>query len=265
MSNREFVDPYSPPRCKKCKVVLRYPQDLQKTRRKWWSNCQNCRTANTVKEREKRNAMATAPVGVGLQSKRPSSYDRPPGSSNDNSQAVKKRKHADSTWASSALNTSEIRNSVQYPRIEEVERCSECTYGFGLNMVTSCGHFLCGVCHWELTLPIVSLRRPHICKVCNELVTSYRIREPRDSLPKASRVPVHECSVCGEPKPPSELVTLSACTHKPDTCSDCFRDWITSQFETSIQDGIRCPSSTCGHKLTHADIKKHASSEDFAR
>ena len=264
MSNREFVHLHPPPLCKKCKVVLRSLQDLQKTRRKWWSNCQNCRTANTVKERKKRNAMATARANVALQSKRPSNYDQPPESSSRSSQAVKRHKQTGSISASSALNTSEIRNSVQHPGIEAVKQCTECNANTDLPWITTCGHHFCSTCH-ILT---------DICKACNKVITSYRY-EPKqapsavetvwESLARALQEPLHECSVCGEHKPSSELVELEACAHEPDTCTDCFRGWITSQFETSVQDGIRCPSITCGHKLTHADIKKHASSEDFSR
>lgn len=271
MSSREFVNPHAPPLCKKCKVVLNYPQDLQKNRRKWWSNCQNCRTANTVKERKRRNSMTTAPANV--PSKRPSSYGQTPAASSDNRQAVKKRKHTDSIWPSSALDTSETRKSVQHPDIETAERCAECnTHWIGFRRFTSCGHLLCSTCY----LVGAYASDQHICKACNEVITSYHNNEPPklasnygeaegDALPKTSRDPLHECSVCGEYKPSSELVEIKACTHEPDTCTDCIRGWITSQFETSVQDGIRCPSSTCNTKLTHADIKEHASSEDFAR
>jgi hypothetical protein len=191
---------------------------------------------------------------------------------------VKKHKHANSTSASMALNIPKDHDYMQLPSTKAAERCMECnTSSISYDRyLTSCGHYFCVMCYFK-TRPLYG-RGQHICKACNKVIAITSCRHEvlpklasvggkaeRDSFPSASLDPLHGCSVCGELEPLCELVALTACKHKPDTCTDCFRGWITSRFETSVQDGIRCPSRACGHKLTHADIKEQASSEDFAR
>lgn len=74
-----------------------------------------------------------------------------------------------------------------------------------------------------------------------------------------------ECSVCGEPALQNEFVKLSACTHEPDTCKECFLRWIDSQFEITTWERMQCPSSGCNQNITHDDVQKDASDEVFTR
>lgn len=277
MSNREFVDPHSPPLCKRCKVVLRYPQDLQKRRPKWWSNCQNCRTANTVKERKRRNDMATARANVALQSKPSGSYSRASSSSLDPKEESKKRKYG--RFSESVPSGAGVSlGHEQQPVSNAEELCAGCGRAPVDPWITDCGHISCSPCLENAFSDAVENGQIHAqCVGCHVTVNSWERYETRKRASNTATAYLTElnddsswifapdCSVCSREGWQCTFVALPACTHKPDTCTDCFRAWITSQFENSIQDGIRCPSSTCNTKLTHADIKKHASNEDFAR
>lgn len=73
-----------------------------------------------------------------------------------------------------------------------------------------------------------------------------------------------ECSVCSERLPP-EPMRLSACTHEPDICQDCFQQYLGGRMDNTIWHQIGCPSIDCSMQITHDDVKKFASEEMFIR
>jgi DNA-directed RNA polymerase subunit RPC12/RpoP len=258
-------------------VVLSDPQDLQKSRPKWWSNCQNCRTTNTVKERKKRNAMATATSDTGLQRTRPTSYSQASSSRLEPKEESKKRKYGH--FSESVPSGTEVSlDHEQQPVSKAEELCEGCNQTLERPWITNFGHIICDPCYENAMVDAAEHGQVRgQCEGCNKTVYHWERYDPRKRASNATTAYQSEisgdfswifepdCSVCGREGWQCTFVALPSCTHEPDVCADCFRNWITSQFETSVQDGIRCPYSTCGHKLTHADIKKHASSEDFAR
>lgn len=267
-----------PPQCSKCKEVLVEPRDRLKHKDKWWTNCFDCRSAHAIKWREKREALKTIPYAStqhlsasthGLESTLISGPQP--------ERQTKKRNHEH--LFSSDLGSGKKTKSEQHLRRRTEEGCVECGRPTVKPWITGCGHLLCDSCHKNVMTHAADAGRVYgICKSCHKIFAHcYRLNSEEQVLKRprisgkqskykvTAKISLLECSVCGEIKDPSHAVKLSACTHEPDTCSDCFCNWVTSQLESSAWDGIRCPSNNCQQKITHADFKKHASSEDFAR
>ncbi|KAL8295512.1 hypothetical protein RB597_009331 [Gaeumannomyces tritici] len=78
--------------------------------------------------------------------------------------------------------------------------------------------------------------------------------------------PSEECAVCGDEKTIADmpLRITERCEHaRPGTCKDCLRRWIESSLADTAWDRLRCPE--CPQLLTHADVRRWASSPVFAR
>ena len=74
-----------------------------------------------------------------------------------------------------------------------------------------------------------------------------------------------DCAVCGEATLIIELPSLSSCSHKAETCSDCYKTWIVSQLEGNGWQEVKCPGPTCKITLQHEEIKAYATKEVFDR
>lgn len=75
-----------------------------------------------------------------------------------------------------------------------------------------------------------------------------------------------DCIVCAESKTTRHFPTrppTAACTHEPQTCTRCLRQWITSEFEGKVWDHIDCPE--CRERLQHDDVQRFAPSAVFRR
>ncbi|OAL56794.1 hypothetical protein IQ07DRAFT_18408 [Pyrenochaeta sp. DS3sAY3a] len=75
--------------------------------------------------------------------------------------------------------------------------------------------------------------------------------------------PTRDCAVCGDSQPISSLPSLANCTHIPETCADCYTEWITSQLTESSWREVKCPGSKCKIKLTYHEIQAYALPENF--
>ncbi|PVI03365.1 hypothetical protein DM02DRAFT_521041, partial [Periconia macrospinosa] len=73
------------------------------------------------------------------------------------------------------------------------------------------------------------------------------------------------CNVCGELQPVLEMISLTGCSHGPDTCQSCFVQWFHAQLDTAGWENISCPSIGCESRPTHNDARKYATPEDFER
>jgi len=73
------------------------------------------------------------------------------------------------------------------------------------------------------------------------------------------------CIVCSDDKKLTDLPvrTTEGCDHKPTVCKECMSQWIHSSLETSAWDRLKCPE--CPQFLKFADVKRYASTDDFAR
>ncbi|OAL44431.1 hypothetical protein IQ07DRAFT_473653, partial [Pyrenochaeta sp. DS3sAY3a] len=84
------------------------------------------------------------------------------------------------------------------------------------------------------------------------------------STPRVPSASGQQCSVCSE-KLPYEPMRLSGCSHEPDVCQDCFQQYLAGRMDTTAWDRIVCPSAGCKTEITHDDVKKFASQEQFTR
>ena len=63
-----------------------------------------------------------------------------------------------------------------------------------------------------------------------------------------------ECLVCGDAFPATKFPFLSACKHLPQTCPNCYAEWISVQLKESGWREVKCPENNCDVKLTYTDI-----------
>lgn len=102
--------------------------------------------------------------------------------------------------------------------------------------------------------------------VQNRLLARILARKSRHSKPitqvKATKT---ECSVCADLFTAQDFIKLTACTHQPDICKQCFLGWLNSQLDSTTWENIQCPSSSCSQAVTHADVKAYASDDLFTR
>lgn len=78
--------------------------------------------------------------------------------------------------------------------------------------------------------------------------------------------PSEECAVCGDDKTIADmpLKITERCDHqRPRTCKDCLQRWIESSLVDTAWDRLRCPE--CPQLLSHADVRRGASKDVFAR
>lgn len=86
----------------------------------------------------------------------------------------------------------------------------------------------------------------------------------RSKMPDTPSEPRLECSVCSVDLPVQPL-RLSTCSHDPDLCQGCFRQYLDERMESTAWNSIVCPSVDCSRQITHDDVKKFASPEQFSR
>lgn len=88
------------------------------------------------------------------------------------------------------------------------------------------------------------------------------VASPIASLPRSA-----ECQVCLEEKMPEQFPSRTPtdnCFHESsDCCRECLSLHITSNFESSVWDNIRCPM--CNLRLEHKDVAEFAAPEVFER
>lgn len=73
------------------------------------------------------------------------------------------------------------------------------------------------------------------------------------------------CVVCGDDTPISELPALLDCNREPRTCSKCYQNWISSEFDSKGWKRIACPEPGCSVLLQHVELQAYATSEDFQK
>ncbi|KAH9863486.1 hypothetical protein IAQ61_009764 [Plenodomus lingam] len=78
-----------------------------------------------------------------------------------------------------------------------------------------------------------------------------------------NQVPTRICVVDGEAYSITSMPTLSACSHDPNYCAECYQRWLTAQLEDSSWHEARCPEHGCNAILTYPEIQQHASQESF--
>ncbi|KAF2126738.1 hypothetical protein P153DRAFT_406986 [Dothidotthia symphoricarpi CBS 119687] len=125
------------------------------------------------------------------------------------------------------------------------------------------------------------------CKICRDKVTATRRRtrilhadDPQgvnkkrkisktnantDQAEQEPDTSERECSVCAELHPTRDFPSLSACTHEPEVCQDCFLEWLELQIDSTTWESIQCPSSDCSNQITHEDVLKYTPENVFAR
>jgi hypothetical protein len=77
--------------------------------------------------------------------------------------------------------------------------------------------------------------------------------------------PTRACVVCQETVAISRLPALMSCTHEPQTCADCFANWIASELEGKGWQNINCPETNCRNKLEPAEVRIYATEEVFQK
>lgn len=91
--------------------------------------------------------------------------------------------------------------------------------------------------------------------------------QPRPSSSSSTILPsTKECLVCTSTRSARHFPTrppTSTCTHPPNTCTRCLKNWITIQFTTNLWSHIACPE--CTQILTHADVRAFSSRTTFRR
>ncbi|KAM3421609.1 hypothetical protein BST61_g1996 [Cercospora zeina] len=92
-----------------------------------------------------------------------------------------------------------------------------------------------------------------------------REEEARIAAEDAERNRPRGCICCGDDKAPLEFParpTTLSCEHDNNTCTDCMRTWLATEFETKGTEDLKCPECPC--KLEYDDILAHATQETFA-
>jgi hypothetical protein len=93
--------------------------------------------------------------------------------------------------------------------------------------------------------------------------TSYDVTDAYHSNSSRLRI---DCLICAESKTARHFPTrppTAVCTHNPQTCTHCLRQWIQSEFEGKVWDQIDCPE--CRERMQFEDIRQFAPSAIFRR
>jgi hypothetical protein len=72
-----------------------------------------------------------------------------------------------------------------------------------------------------------------------------------------------DCVVCGEDQHISELHALADCEHIPQTCGNCYAQWVAAQLEGSGWREAKCPESKCKIKLSYYEIQQVVTQDIF--
>jgi hypothetical protein len=266
--------PVQLPQCRACKKTLNTTLDRQKTRDKWWVNCQSCRTMNTAERRRKKALALDRYAGP-----------RPPSTLNkvkpvpmdiysipdEPSTASLYNHYRKASLTDKMLKLSEAADSDfrQVPTATKIPRKSplKTVQRWDISSLT-----LRKPC--RLAVPQVKNKVDHssrpvgISKRINRqiYVGEYGVwpqanpQRVKGSIPKNP-----ECSVCAGTFPVTHFPKLSSCTHTPDVCTDCFLGWLNSQLESTSWEKIQCPFSCCDRQITHEDVKTYAPNDLFTR
>ncbi|KAH7073313.1 hypothetical protein FB567DRAFT_454260 [Paraphoma chrysanthemicola] len=92
-----------------------------------------------------------------------------------------------------------------------------------------------------------------------------RMLQDEENLNQSTYRSTRECAVCGEQQPISELPSLADCEHVPQTCTECYADWVTAQLEESSWKEAKCPESKCQMTLTYHEIQGIATQDTFQK
>ncbi|KAH6625336.1 hypothetical protein C7974DRAFT_434463 [Boeremia exigua] len=96
--------------------------------------------------------------------------------------------------------------------------------------------------------------------------TPAKATDLRPEKPTSTIVPEEiDCSICAEPIMAKDLSALSACTHAPEVCHECFLEWLRQQMEYKSWERLECPVAGCNNTVTHDDVKRLAPDDVFAR
>lgn len=80
---------------------------------------------------------------------------------------------------------------------------------------------------------------------------------------REQQVPLRDCAVCDERYRIGDMPALMNCTHRPETCADCYEGWISSQLNGSSWREAKCPVRGCEMLLTYQEIQQYASRAIF--
>lgn len=92
----------------------------------------------------------------------------------------------------------------------------------------------------------------HRCRVC----ASIKERSPCRNL---------DCAVCGDECAIVDLPSLVSCAHKPEICTACYKQWISTQVYQGTWVEMPCPATGCKTTLTHHEVKNLATPKVFDR
>jgi hypothetical protein len=93
-------------------------------------------------------------------------------------------------------------------------------------------------------------------------VSMTTFRPPHDQTAQSRQ---RDCVVCGESVYIFDLPALYQCTHRPETCAECYSGWIAAQLHENNWGEVKCPGDECKTTLSYHDIQAHASPEIFQR
>ena len=103
----------------------------------------------------------------------------------------------------------------------------------------------------------------HINPSTDADVETARILQAEEFWNQRGPVGSRECVVCGESILIMDLPSLAHCTHPPETCTDCYAEWITAQLRDSSWREAKCPGNECNIKLEYFEIQQYATQETF--
>ncbi|KAF2192512.1 hypothetical protein K469DRAFT_553519 [Zopfia rhizophila CBS 207.26] len=80
-----------------------------------------------------------------------------------------------------------------------------------------------------------------------------------------ARPSTRDCAVCGEATPIPDFPALVDCSHRPQTCVDCYQGWIASELSNNQWNKIKCPEHKCRVILKHHEVQQYATAEVYAK
>ncbi len=87
--------------------------------------------------------------------------------------------------------------------------------------------------------------------------------QPAEHIVQNGPSGTRDCAVCGENSLIVDLPSLADCTHRPETCADCFSAWIGTQLRDSSWSEVKCPGNGCKIQLAYFEIQQYATPEVF--
>ncbi|KAF1834509.1 hypothetical protein BDW02DRAFT_333209 [Decorospora gaudefroyi] len=84
-----------------------------------------------------------------------------------------------------------------------------------------------------------------------------------ENLSHPAALPSRDCAVCGDNVHIVVLPSLPNCSHRPETCTNCYSGWITAQLQGNGWSEVKCPAEKCRTTLSYHEIWQYADPETF--